>query len=469
MPSFKLLIDGRGVDGAAGTMAVLNPATAAPFAHSPVADAAQLEAAVAAAGAAFPGWAARALAERAAAVEALAAALLERKEEFARLLTMEQGKPLAQAEGEVLASVDTLRGFAAMTLEPRILRDTPAQKIVEYRVPLGVVAAITPWNYPLVLLMNKLGPALLAGCTVVAKPAPTTPLTTLLFAEMAAAILPAGVLNVICDRNDLGSALTTHPGIAKVAFTGSTATGRKVMAAAAGTVKRVTLELGGNDAALVLDDADIEKTARAVFDGAMINAGQVCLAVKRAYVPAALYDAFCEALARLARSTVVGEGDRPGTQMGPLQNAAQYEKVKAYLADAHASGTVIAGGEALDRPGYFIAPTIVRDIAPDARVVREEQFGPILPVLAYDRLETALAQINDSDYGLGGTVWGADTERAAAIAARIESGTVWVNQHLAMEAGIPSRGAKQSGLGGELGVEGLHEYTQPRIVNIRRT
>lgn len=469
MQDFALIIGGKRVAGAAGTMPVLNPATEEAFADCPVADTAQLEAAVATAKAAFPGWAATPVAERARLTAALANALLARKAEFARLLTREQGKPLDQAEGEILASVETLHGFAAMApaLAPRTVRDTPTQRVIEYRAPLGIVAAITPWNYPLVLLANKLGPALVAGNTLIAKPAPTTPLTTLALAEMACDLLPPGVFSALADRNDLGPALTTHPDIAKLAFTGSTATGRKALAAAAATVKRVTLELGGNDAALVLDDADPVATARAVYQGAMTNAGQVCLAVKRAYVPAAMMDAFCAELARLADATVLGAGDRPGVQMGPLQNRIQYDKVLAYLDDARAAGTIIAGGTAPDRPGYFVAPTIVRDVDPHARIVREEQFGPILPVLAYDTVEDALAQINDSEYGLGATVWSADPLRAADVAARIESGTVWVNQHLALEPGLPYRGAKQSGFGGELGVEGLYEYTQPRLVNIR--
>lgn len=465
MREYKLLIDGALVDGAAGTMDVVNPATEAPVAACPLADEAQLDAAVAAAKAAFPAWAARPLAERAALIDRLADAMMERRDEFARLLTQEQGKPLDQATGEIMGSVFTLKAFTTMTLEPRVLKDEPGHKVIEYRRPLGVVAAITPWNFPVVLLMNKVGPALLSGNTMVAKPAPTTPLTSLLFAELAKDILPRGVFNILCDRNDLGARLSTHPDVAKIAFTGSTATGKKVMESAAGSVKRITLELGGNDAAIVLDDAEPVETAQKVFQGAMVNAGQVCVAIKRAYVAEPLYDSFCAELARLAKEAIVDDGDKQGTQVGPLQNKAQYEKVKDFLDDAKANGSIIAGGEALDRPGYFIPPTIVRDVAPDARIVQEEQFGPILPVLSYRNVEEVIADVNRSDYGLGGTVWGKDVGRAMDVASRIDSGTVWVNQAMALDPSIPFRGAKQSGFGGELGEEGLHEYTQPHIVN----
>jgi acyl-CoA reductase-like NAD-dependent aldehyde dehydrogenase len=355
-----------------------------------------------------------------------------------------------------------------MKLDPVVQKDDAKGKVVEIRRPLGVVAAITPWNYPVMLLMNKLGPALLAGNTVVAKPAPTTPLTSLLFGTLCAEILPPGVVNIICDENDLGPALTTHPDVAKVSFTGSTATGRKVMQAAAVTLKRVTLELGGNDAAIVLDDVDPIATARKIFQGAMANAGQVCVAIKRAYVPDAMYDIFCDELARLAQAAIVDDGNRQGTQIGPVQNRAQFEKLKGLLADSARDGKIAAGGTALDRDGFFIAPTIVRDVTDDAAIVRDEQFGPVLPVLKYTDLDEVLERANASDYGLGGSVWGADEERAADVAARLQSGTVWVNQHLALNPMIAFRGAKQSGMGAELGLEGLKEYTQASILNIKR-
>lgn len=462
--AFHLLIDGALHPGAK-TFDVINPATAEPFAQCPKADAALLEAAVAAAKRAFPGWAATPAAERAALVAKLADALDARADEFAALLTAEQGKPLDQAIKEIRGSAFVLRTFAGMSLEPRVLRDEPGNRVEEHRMPLGVIAAITPWNFPLILLVNKVGPALVAGNTMVCKPAPTTPLTTCLFGELCQAILPPGVVNVICDENELGPALTAHPDIAKISFTGSTATGKKVMATAADTLKRVTLELGGNDAAIVLDDVDPLPVAAKVFEGAMRNAGQICVAVKRAYVPAAFYDEFCGELARLAGEMVVDDGANQGAQIGPVQNRQQYEKVSALIEDSRADGKVIAGGTPLDRPGYFISPTIVRDIADDAPLVREEQFGPVLPVMKYDDLDDLIDRVNGTDYGLGGTVWGRDLDRASAVARRVTTGTVWVNQLMAIDPRIPFRGLRQSGMGTEMGQEGLEEYTQAQIVN----
>ena len=461
---YKLLIDGEMVDGVS-SFDVINPATAQPFARCPKADEKLLNHAVAAAKSAFPAWAATPIDQRAALVTALADRLEQRAEEFASLLTTEQGKPLNQAMFEIMGSVMTLRAFAAMRPEANILRDEGGNRVIEHRTPLGVVAAITPWNFPVILAMNKLGPALVTGNTMVLKPAPTTPLTTLLFGEICAQLLPRGVVNVICDQNDLGGLLSAHPDVAKLSFTGSTATGKKVMASAAAGLKRVTLELGGNDAAIVLDDVDTAVAAREVYDGAMANAGQICVAIKRAYVPEAIYDDFCDELARLAKETVVDDGSRQGAKIGPVQNAMQYDKVVALLADARERGTVLAGGEPLDRPGYFLPPTIVRDLDDDAPLVREEQFGPVLPVLKYRDIEDVIARANDSEYGLGGTVWGRDVARATEVAMRIDSGTVWVNQHLAIDPNIPFRGSKQSGIGGELGQAGLNEYTQAHVVN----
>ena len=464
---FKLLINGQLVPGAA-TLDVINPATGKPLTTCARADKAQLDAAVTAAKNAFPAWSSTPIGQRREALLKIADALSARSAEFARLLTEEQGKPLAFATGEIAGSVAMIRAFAAMDLPIKVLRETDRERIVQQHAPLGVVAAITPWNFPVILLMIKVAPALLAGNTVVAKPAPTTPLTTLLFGELCTQYLPAGVFNVIVDQNDLGGLLTQHPDVAKVAFTGSTATGKKVMASVSGTIKRLTLELGGNDAAIVLDDVNVKDVAAKIFQGAMVNSGQVCLAIKRVYVPDSLYEAMCTELAELARQVVVGDGLDADTQMGPLQNKVQFEKVKEFLEDARAHGKIIAGGQVLERDGYFIAPTIVRDIPDDARLVQEEQFGPVLPVLKYSSLDDAIVRANGTQYGLGGTVWGSDTKRAFEVAQRIASGTVWVNKHLELPPDIPFGGAKQSGFGTEMGQEGLEEFTQSRIINIAK-
>ncbi len=467
MRDFRLLIDGKLIGGA-DSLDVINPATGRVLVSAPRADRLQLEAAVVAAKAAFSAWSATPLRQRAALLVKLAEALEAERGRFAYLLTREQGKPLAQALEEVARSVSMIRHFATLDLPIEVLKEDAERKVIRLHKPLGVVAAITPWNLPLVILAIEVAPALLAGNTIVAKPAPTTPLTTLRFGELCARILPPGVVNVIIDQNDLGTALTSHPDVAKVVFTGSTATGRKVMASAAATLKRLTLELGGNDAAIVLDDADPKEVAPKIYADAMFNAGQACVAIKRLYVYDSIYDAVCEELGRLARETIVGDGLERGVQMGPIHNQAQFERVKGFLEDARRSGTIVAGGGVLEREGYFVQPTIVRDISDSARLVREEQFGPILPVLRYSALDDAIGRANDTDFGLGGSVWSADPDRAFDVAARINAGTVWVNKHHDLRADTPFGGAKQSGIGVEMGQEGLEEFTQATIINVAK-
>jgi acyl-CoA reductase-like NAD-dependent aldehyde dehydrogenase len=466
--TFRMLIDGQLRDGAA-TLAVINPATGRVFESCARADRAQVDEAIAAAKRSWVEWRGLDQSARGACLTALADLVTQRADDLARLLTQEQGKPLAQARAEINSGLARLRFFAEQELPPVVLRDTDRELIVEHRRPLGVVAAITPWNFPFSLLIGKVAPALASGNTMVAKPAPTTPLTTCLLGELAAEALPPGVLNIVVDDNDLGNYLTSHPDVAKVGFTGSTATGSKVMASAAPTLKRLTLELGGNDAALVLPDADVPTVAGKVFAGAMLNAGQVCLATKRVYVPRAVYEPFCDEIAKLAMAAVVGDGMDETTQIGPVQNRTQFEKVLAMIDGAKRDGEVIAGGTPLQSDGYFIAPTIVTRVDDDDEIVREEQFGPVLPILAYDSIDDAVARINDSRYGLGATVWGADQEYATAVAAQIVAGTVWVNRLVELPPDIPFGGAKQSGIGRENGIEGMKEYTQVQIVSVSKT
>ena len=467
MTDFKLLINGRLTPGAS-TLDVLNPATEEVVAACPTASEAQLNEAVAAAKAAFPAWSKRPLKERAELLNKLADAMMARQEDFARLLTQEQGKPLPAAMWEVGGTAAGLKYFASLDLPEKVIKDDAESKIILQHAPLGVVAAITPWNFPLILLSIKVGPGLLAGNTMICKPAPTTPLTTLLFGELCADIFPPGVINVIADKNDLGGAITGHPDIAKVAFTGSTATGKKVMASAASSLKRITLELGGNDAAIVLDGVDPKEVAPKIFGGATMNSGQVCLAIKRVYAPESMYDELCNELAKLANEAVVGDGLEQGTQLGPIQNKMQFEKVKEYIEVGRKDGKIIAGGDVPEGKGYFIPPTIVRDIPHDSRLVKEEQFGPVLPVLSYTNLDDAIAKANDSEYGLGGTVWTNDLDRGQEVASQILSGTIWVNKHLDLPFDVPFGGAKQSGLGVEYGQEGLEEFTQQKTINMAK-
>jgi acyl-CoA reductase-like NAD-dependent aldehyde dehydrogenase len=337
-----------------------------------------------------------------------------------------------------------------------------------YRVPLGVVAAIIPWNFPLLTIGFKIPPALLAGNTVIVKPSPTTPLSTLKLAELVASVVPRGVLNVITAANDLGEALTAHPDIRKVSFTGSTVTGRKVMANAASTLKRLTLELGGNDAAIVLDDVDPKKIAPALFRSAFMNSGQVCLAIKRLYVHETVYDELCAELVAEAANWPVDDGLKQGVKIGPVQNRAQFEKMKELLEEAREAGRIICGGEVLDRPGYFIEPTIVADVAEGTKLVDEEQFGPILPLIKFSDAYDAIARANGTSFGLGASVWSSNPQRAQDIASRLEAGTVWINKHAELVPTIPFGGAKQSGIGIEFAEEGLHEFTRLKVINASR-
>ena len=457
---YRLLIGGRLVEGAS-TSPVLDPSTGKAFADCPRASRAQLDEAVGAAKAAFDGWSALPLSERQAYLAKVADVIDAHVDELARLMTREQGKILAETTGEVMYAAMLFRYNAERDIPVQTIEDSDTRRVELHRRALGVVATITPWNFPLVTPVIKAAPALLAGNTVVAKPAPTTPLTLLRFGELIADVLPAGVYNVVADDNDLGGALAAHPDVTKISFTGSTATGRKVMATAAEHIKRVTLELGGNDPAIVLDDADPKAVAPGLFAKAFVNTGQVCVAIKRVYAPAALYDELCDELARLATEAVVDDGLAQGATMGPVQNAAQYEKLRGFLDDAAANGTVIAGGNVMDRPGYFIEPTIVRDIAEGSMLVSEEQFGPILPVLSYDDLDDAVARANASPYGLGASIWTSDRARGAEVAKRITAGSVWVNKHDDAFTHIPFGGAKQSGVG----VDGIEEYTQLVVIN----
>lgn len=465
--TYNLLINGKLVAGDA-TMDVINPATEDVLAACPRASKAQLDEAVAAAKAAFPGWAATPIEERKKAIAAIADVIEANANDLARLLTQEQGKPLADATGEMYGTAAFFRYFTSLDMPVKVIEDSDAKRVEAHRKPLGVIGAIVPWNFPLILMAFKVPPALLSGNTVVLKPAPTTPLTALKLGELVKDILPAGVLNIITDANDLGAELTAHPDVQKISFTGSTATGAKVMAGAAATLKRITLELGGNDAGIVLDDVDPKTTAPQLFQSAFQNNGQVCIAMKRLYVHESIYDKMCDELAELARNAIVGDGLKQGTQLGPLQNRMQFDKVMETIEDAKKTGNVIAGGSRAEQKGYFIQPTIVRDIEDGTRLVDEEQFGPVLPIIKFSDEDDAVARANASPYGLGGSVWSSNADRAYAVADKMNSGTIWVNKHAELAPNIPFGGSKNSGLGTELGEEGLEEFTQLKIINMAR-
>lgn len=441
---------------------VIDPAAGAPCARCPDASREQLDAAVAHARAAQPAWAAKTPQERRAALLQLAAVLRANADELAALVTLEQGKPLPAARGEVERSAMLVEQFTSLEIAPEVLRDDANGRVeVRYR-PLGVVGAITPWNMPLALGVPKIAHALYAGNALVLKPSPYTPLATLRLAEYAADVFPAGVLNVLAGGNDFGQWMSEHAGIDKISFTGSIPTGRRVMASAAGNLKRLTLELGGNDPAIVLPGADIGAIAQRLYDAVFVNCGQICMAIKRLYVHDSQYDAACEALAAIARGVKVGDPFEPGTQLGPVQNKAQFGIVRAILDDARAraGARILAGGQALDRPGYFVQPTVVAGVAEGSRIVDEEPFGPLLPVIRYGDVNEAVERANAGPYGLGASVWGADPERAGEVAGQLHAGMVWVNRHMGADPLAPFGGAKQSGIGRQYGLKGLQGYME---------
>jgi len=333
---------------------------------------------------------------------------------------------------------------------------------------LGLVAGITPWNFPMILLMLKIGPSLITGNTIIAKPAPSTPLTTMLIGEIAADIFPPGVFQTLLTSNENAALLTSDPRVAFVSFTGSTPTGKRVYASGADTLKRFQLELGGNDAAIVLDDIDAGAVAQSIYNAAMTNAGQICMATKRVYAPRAMYPQLLEALGALADEAIVGDGLEQGTQVGPIQNLPQYQKVIGFYNEAEANGKIVGGKGVLDRKGYFVHPTIVGDLPDDSRLVKEEQFGPILPVLPYDTVEEAMTRANDSIYGLAGSIWTSDPQRGEALARTMDTGTAWVNKHMDVPFDIEFGGCKQSGIGRQQGEEGMHELTQAKIINVEK-
>lgn len=463
-----LLIDGQPVQSDT-RFPVLNPATEDVVGHCPVADAIMLDRAVAAAQAAQPRWAALPHGERQAVLVAIADAIGNNKAELSEILVNEQGKPLAHALGELAGAEYYTRYYATLEMPVTVLADNERQYIEEHRRPLGVVVGIVPWNFPLMIAVYKLAPAILAGNAVIIKPAPTTPLSTLRLGELISRLVPPGIVQFLADDNSLGPKMTSHPGIAKVSFTGSTATGKAIMKSSADTLKRLTLELGGNDAAIVLDDADLEIIAPKLFGYAFANSGQVCVAIKRLYVPDALYDDLCARLVAIAEKLVIGNGLDKGVEMGPLQNRAQFERVLEIIENVRATkGRILTGGERYGNQGYFIRPTIVADIAEGTRLVDEEPFGPILPVIRYHDVADAVARANASPYGLGASVWSSDVTRATEVARQLDAGSVWVNQHMALTANIPLRGAKESGIGTENAIEGFLEFTQAQILNIAR-
>jgi len=444
---------------------ILDAATREVIAHAPVHDLTDLERAIEAARAAQPAWAATPDARRREILRAIADDLEEHAEELGRIVSREQGK--RDGAGEIHGAAVWARSAADTVLEPQVLDESDGHRSVLQYVPLGVVASIGPWNFPAMIAVWHIAPALRMGNAVIAKPSEHTPLSVLAVAEIFDRHLPKGLLQVVSGGRDVGAALAAHPEIDKIVFTGSTARGRRIIESSASNLARLTLELGGNDAGIVLPGTDVDAVAPTIFWSAFMNSGQVCAALKRLYVHDSIYEATVEALATIARDTRMGPATDPGSQLGPLQNPQQFDIVSGLVEDARARGArILAGGEPAPELGpLFYRATVVADIEDGAPLVDEEQFGPVLPVVRYSDVDDAVRRANDSEQGLGASVWGADPAAAAAVAERLQAGTVWINQHGGLNPAVPFGGTKSSGYGLEFGVEGLKAMAAPRVIN----
>lgn len=444
---------------------VINPATEEEIACVGIPDDNLIDKAVDAAQQAFNTYRKSSIPFRQTVLFNLARILKDNADHLGQLITIEQGKPYAEAQSEVSLCHDFIHAYAKLAQDAKVFVDADDQYVEQFYAPLGVVAGITPWNFPLATAIMKIGPALIAGNSVIIKASPTTPLAVLQFGALCVDVIPAGLLQVLSDDETVGPKLVEHAGIRKVSFTGSTKSGRKVMASAARQLKRVTLELGGNDAAVLCRDIDPHSVAKQVYAVAFMNCGQICTTVKRLFVHEALYKDVCKALVRCANETVVGNGMDQTVTMGPVQNKLQYEKVRALFELSSRNGNVLAGGSLPDGPGFFLPPTIVTDVDDDSALVEEEQFGPILPVLRFKNEQDVIQRVNSTEFGLSASVWSTDTVRAREMAREIDAGVVWINKHLDLNPEYPLSPCKQSGIGTEFGAEGIREFMQSRLID----
>ena len=467
---YQMTFNGQ-LAGSERTIEVYNPANKGVIARVPDAARSQLDQAVDAARVAFESWRNSTSAQRRAALVGIADAIDGHAEQFMTLLTREQGKPRAGAEWEIRGSAFWCRQMADFTLADEVLEDTPERRVITRFTPLGVVGAITPWNFPMLLAIWKIAPALVSGNCIIVKPSPYTPLCTLKLGELCRDLLPPGVFNVVCGGDELGKWMSSHPNIDKIAFTGHTETGKHVMRSAAGTLKRITLELGGNDPAIVLPDVDARAIAPQLFWAAFQNNAQFCNSTKRLYVHEAVYDEVLAALVDQAGSTVVGDGAEPRTQLGPIQNSAQFEKVSEYFDDCRQHGYRFAAGGTIDRKakGWFVPVTLVDNPPENSRIVAEEPFGPILPILKWRDEADVIRRANDSRYGLGASVWGRDLEAVQRIGLQLEAGTVWLNEVHRYAPNQAFGGHKESGMGCENSLHGVMEYTNWQTMTLNKT
>ena len=470
METFASIIDGKPVTSNK-TFEVINPATGEVLGLVPESTGEQVNQAVAAAKKAQPAWAALPDVERKAILMKMAEVLKENAEYLAQWITKEQGKPLAGPGSmfEMQACAAWTEVTASLDLPVEVVFEDETRRDELHHKPIGVVGAISPWNWPLMIAIWQIMPSLRAGNTVVIKPSEYTPIGTLEMVRLLNTVLPPGVLNVVSGLGEVGSLLVSHPDVNKIMFTGSTATGKKIIAASGGNMARLTLECGGNDPAIILPGTDIASKAGDLFWGAFINMGQTCACAKRLYVHEDDYDVAVKALTEVAEQMPMGNGMEENILLGPIQNRMQYDKVNALVEDAKKQGaTVHRGGSPLGGDGYFYPITLIGGLDNGHRLVDEEQFGPVLPIIKYRDVEEAIAKANDSKNGLGASVWADDIEAAMAVASRIIAGTVWINQHGAIHPMVPFGGVKESGYGVEFGIEGLKATTQPQVISIKK-
>lgn len=461
------LLDEITVDPQSGR-AIPDAATGKTMGYAPIHDTNDLDQAITAARAAQPAWAALPQAERVAILHHAADEIEAHAEELARIIAQEQGKPLngPGARFEAGGCAAWIRAAADTVLEPEVLFEAEGSRSELHYGPLGVVGAIGPWNWPALIAIWQIAPSLRMGNTVVSKPSEYTPLSVLAVAALMNRHLPPGVLTVVSGGRDVGEAIASHPGLDKIMFTGSTATGRAIIRSSADNLARLTLELGGNDAGIILPGTDIESIAQNLFWGIFINTGQTCAALKRLYVHDSQYEAVIDALAELAKATPMGPGLDENSALGPLSTKQQFDVVSRLVHDARERGArIVVGGEAAPELGpHFYRATVVADIEDGAPLVDEEQFGPVIPVIRYTDVEDAIVRANALEQGLGASVWTGDPEAAMSVAARLDAGTVWINQHGTLNPAVPFGGVKGSGYGMEFGREGLKAVSAPKVI-----
>jgi len=476
MQTYLNTVDGRAV-GSDRTFESINPATGEVIGCAPISTHPQVTAAIAAARAAQPAWAALPDAERKALTMRVAEAIKKNAPYLAEWVTREQGKPLGgvgpdQVPGarfELWACEVWTQVTAGLDLPVDVAFEDETRRDEVHRKPYGVIAAIAPWNWPLMIAIWQIIPSIRAGNTVVIKPSEYTTIGSLELVRVISEVLPKGVVNTVSGPGEVGSWLVSDPGIDKITFTGSGPTGRKIAEAAARNMVPTIMELGGNDAAIVLPDADPKAMAMGLFWGAFINMGQTCACAKRLYVHESLFDQTVQALKEIAEAVPMGNGMDEGTVMGPIQNKMQFDKVVALVDSARQAGAnIVCGGQPRVGPGYFYPLTLVTGLEDGARLVDEEQFGPVLPIIKYKDVDQAVASANRLNVGLGASVWSADIEAAKRVASRIQAGTVWINQHGMVHPMVPFGGTKASGYGVEFGVDGLKAVTYPQVISVKK-